>query len=155
MLQIPAQAVRDAYAADAELAPVLLAIAGPESTWRANPEPPGDDGSSFGYTQLHVGGISVLYPGAGLGDGHPIEQLRDGVTNFRIAAAAIRARLARNGGDMYDALQPWSTRDEAWALLQQIKTESIVGGAAQPVVTGGAGALVVLGLLTLFFVARG
>ena len=101
--------------------PVLVAVTAAEDP-AFDPRAIGDDGSSFGYTQQHVGGISARYPGAGLGDGHPLSELLDGVGNMRVAAAAIGARLAANGGDLADALTPWSTRDRAleiYAELQQ------------------------------------
>lgn len=133
-VEIPAQAVADARAGAAragypDLWPLLLAVAGPESNW--NPQPPGynDDGSSFGYLQLHVGGISPLFPGAGLGDGHAAAELLDGPTNFAIGAKIIGDRLAA-GASLADALQPWSTRPAALALYDRIRAEGIAGEAA-------------------------
>lgn len=128
-VRIPAQAVADAGTAAPDLADVLLALSGPESSW--NPGAVGDDGSSAGYLQLHQSGRSARYPSPGLGDGHPWASLFDGVTNYRIGAAAIRDRLARNGGNLYDALGYWSTRETAWALLARIRAEGVepVGAA--------------------------
>lgn len=118
MVQIPAQAIRDAQAADAELWPVLLAIAGPESSW--NPGAIGDGGTSFGYLQFHQEG--------GLGDGHAIADLLNGPYNMQAGAQYIRGRLA-SGASLWDALQPWSTRPAAMDLLARIQSEGVDGVA--------------------------
>lgn len=132
-VSIPIQAVNDAKTADSELWEILLAIAGPESTWRAWAK--GDcklawggaivpctvEGSfptSFSYTQLHVDG--------GLGTGYAPEVLLNGVTNFRLAAQHIRGELSA-GRTLYEALWPWTTRPQAWALYQRILAEGIEG----------------------------
>jgi len=139
---VPAQAIADAKAADGELWPVLLAIAGPESSWRADAI--GDNGTSFGYLQMHTPG--------GLGDGHSIAELLDGVTNLRLGAQYIRQRLA-NGASLYDALSPWSARPQAWALLQRMENEGIEGEGAiddftdgQSANAGGGGVVLLLAI---------
>jgi hypothetical protein len=135
-VQIPAQAIADARAGAGNLWQLVLAIAQPESGWRADAEgdyklvrggqivpswTPGASPMSFGYTQMYTDG--------GLGDGYSPAQLKDGPTNFRLAANAIRSTL-NGGGSIYDALQPWSTRDAAYALYQRIQAEGIESGGA-------------------------
>ena len=135
-VQIPAQAIADARAGAGELWQLVLAIAQPESSWRVDAEgdfklfrggpivPKGTPGAfptSFGYTQMYTDG--------GLGNGYSAAELKDGPTNFRLAANAIRATL-NGGGSVYDALQPWSTRDAAYALYQRIQAEGIESSGA-------------------------
>lgn len=132
-VDIPSHAIADSQAAG-ELWDVVLAIAGPESGW--NPRARGDwtiDGvrwfteaqapagawpTSFGYLQMHTPG--------GLGDGHSIDELLDGPTNFRLGAEYIRYRLGM-GSSLWDAMSPWSARPAAWALLERIRSEGITG----------------------------
>ncbi len=122
-VQIPARAIADAQAGAGELWQVVLAIAGPESGW--DPRAVGDAGCSLGYLQMNRCG--------GLGVGHSEAELFDGVSNFRLGAEYIRGRLA-GGATLWDALQPWSARPAAWALLGRIQTEGIdgIGGASAP-----------------------
>lgn len=142
-VSIPSQAIADAQAADSELWPVLLAIAGPESTWYAKAkgdyklawggpivpkDTPGAFPTSFGYLQYYQDG--------GLGTGIDANILLDGPSNMRLGASYIRGRL-REGASLYDALSPWSARPEAWALLQRIQTEGVAGAGAVPMVAGG------------------
>lgn len=131
---IPSQSIVDTRAAQqrtgaSDLAAALaLALAGPESSYRADARgdymlggqivPAGTPGAiptSFGYTQLHTdaGG-----DGGGLGNGYSVEQLLDPVTNFSIAMTEIQRRLDA-GADAYGALAPWSTRDQAMGLLPE------------------------------------
>lgn len=138
-VRIPASAVSDANTADAGLALVLLALAGPESGW--NPGAVGDGGCSLGYLQLNRCG--------GLGAGYSETELLDGVTNFGLGAAYIRERLA-TGASLYDALEPWSARPAAWALYQRITAEGIESAGPTPTAAGlpvGVGVLVGLVLV--------
>lgn len=128
-VSIPYQAIADAKQADPELWPILLAIAGPESTWR--PEAVGDNGCSIGYMQMNTCG--------GLGDGHSKEELFNGVRNFQLAAQYIHGRL-NSGASMYDAISPWTTRPTAWTIYQQILSEGIVGVDQMPGIPGPAAA---------------
>jgi hypothetical protein len=114
-VQIPAQAIADSQAAG-ELWQVVLAIAGPESSWRADAI--GDAGCSIGYLQFNMCG--------GLGTGIAKETLLHGPTNMRLGAEYIRGRLAR-GDSLWDAMQPWSARPAAYELYQQILSEGIEG----------------------------
>lgn len=159
---IPALAVRDAQEGAARAGypgvwQILLALAGPESGY--NPRPPGynDDGSSFGYLQLHVGGLSALFPGAGMGDGHATAELLDGPSNMAIGAAHVGAQLAA-GRSVAEALAPWSTRPAALALLERIQTEGIATeggdqGAGGGDVPGGGASTVLVPLAVVAFVA--
>lgn len=159
-VQIPAQAIVDAKAGAGELWEVVLAIAGPESSWRADAigdcklykggpivpcTTPRAQPYSFGYLQMYTDG--------GLGDGHSAAELLDGPANFRLGAEYIRRRLA-GGASLYAALSPWTTRDAAWALYQRIKSEGIepVGSAVAPGPTfTGAGPLLMVALLGLLW----
>ncbi len=115
---IPGNVISAAQIADPDLWELLLAIAGPESTWR--PDAIGDDGCSIGLVQLNTCG--------GVGTGYSIAQLMDPITNFSIGAQQIRAGLAA-GESLYAALWPWrSTRDAALALYQRIQVEGVVAG---------------------------
>lgn len=144
-VSVPAQALADARAADSDLWPVLLAIAGPESGY--NPRAVGDQGCSKGYLQFNQCG--------GLGAGHSDSELLDGVSNFRLGAQYIRGRLNAGAG-LYDALSPWSTRGAAWALYQRMQSEGIEGAGSVPAVGGsgpnwllvGIAAVIVLALLS-------
>ncbi len=124
-VQVPAQAIEDARGADGELYPVLLAIARYESGY--NPQAIGDGGCSKGYLQFNQCG--------GLGAGHSDAELLDGPSNMRLGAQYIRGRLA-GGASLWDALQPWSVRSQAWALLQQMQAEGIEGAGSVPAWTG-------------------
>lgn len=146
-VQIPAQAIQDARAGAGELWQVVLAIAGPESSWRADAI--GDNGCSIGYLQMNTCG--------GLGTGIPRETLLHGPTNMRLGAEYIRRRLA-TGASLWDALAPWSARPAAWELLQRIHREGVVpiGSASpMPIVPGGstAGAAALLTVLLLVVLA--
>lgn len=161
-VQIPAQAIADAQSAG-ELKDIVLAIAGPESSWNADAKgdyklyrggpivPKGTPGAqpySFGYLQFYTDG--------GLGDGHSTANLLNGVYNMRLGASYIRSRLA-GGASLYQALSPWSSRENAWALYQRIRAEGIEGVGSVTSSTGtpnlgNVGALLLvaaLGLLLL------
>jgi hypothetical protein len=119
---------------------LALSVTGPESGF--DPHAVGDGGTSFGLTQLHWGG---------LGTGFDAATLLDPVANLSIAMRALDARLRANGGDAYDALQPWSTREAAWPIYQALAAAGV--GAVPPAPGGGAAtvglvvpALVVVGL---------
>ena len=128
---VPAFAYADAMAADPDLAPALLSISRYESTYGTQPygdyglggaRP--DEATSFGPMQLFTRG--------GLGDGHPIEELLDGPSNYRFGATEIRRRLA-NGQSLYEAMQPWSVRPQAYALYERMMAEGIeVEGGTAP-----------------------
>jgi hypothetical protein len=126
-----AQAASGASETALELA---LAVTGPESGF--DPAAVGDGGTSFGLTQLHWGG---------LGTGYDAATLLDPVRNLAIAMAAIDARLAASGGDAYDALQPWSTREAAWPVYRALAASGVgAGAAAGGGVAGGSTAVVAL-----------
>jgi len=138
---IPAQAIADAKSADSELWPVLLALAGPESSWRSDAI--GDKGCSIGYLQMNMCG--------GLGTPYSRQELLDGVRNFSLGAQYIRQERA-GGKSLYDALWPWSARPQAWALLRRMESEGIEGIGAIGVFTGGGnagGGFLILGLIAL------
>lgn len=147
-VQVPYQALQDAQSADGELWPVLLALAWPES--RYNPGAIGDNGCSKGYLQFNQCG--------GLGAGHSDAELLDGPSNMRLGAQVIRGKLA-SGMSLWDALQPWSTRPTAWALLQQMQAEGIEGAGPVPQLAGGAPldrpVLVAIGALALLIILWG
>ncbi len=127
---IPASAIADARAAQAQTgasdtaAALALSVAGPESGY--NPSAIGDNGTSFGFTQLHQGG--------GLGDGYTQDQLLDPVKNLAIAMGDIQASL-NNGATPYEAIGPWSTRDTAIGNFD----EALAALGAAPAATAGAG----------------
>lgn len=141
-MAIPDQVVGWAKAAQAQTGCSDLAAAGalavslPES--RYNPGAIGDNGSSYGLTQLHQGG--------GLGDGYATSTLLDPVQNFAIAQTNIQASLDRNGGDLYAALRPWSTRDlaygagtdDALAALGASPGAAATSSSGMPTSIGGA-----------------
>ncbi len=133
---IPQQAVIDATAAQAQTgvsdlaAALALAVAGPETGYSYNPSEPGDYmlggqivlketpgaiPTSWGYTQLHT---NAGGDGGGVGNGHSVAELTNGVSNLAIAMAEIQRRL-NAGDDAYGALEPWSTRDQAIAQLPE------------------------------------
>ena len=127
-IRVPAQAYADAFAADPDLAPVLLAIAANESSY--NPAAVGDGGTSYGYLQFHQGG--------GLGDGHDPAELLNGAANMRLGAAYLRMRL-NAGATMWAALQPWSTRTADYALWQRMQTEGVAPDGDVSAATSAAG----------------
>lgn len=140
-LDIPAPAWSWARSGAGGLAPVILALAWAETRGSFDPGAVGDDGCSLGWLQFNTCG--------GLGAGRPAAELFDPVASAAIAAGYITDRLAANGGDVRDALEPWTTRDMALSVLPQIQAEFDAAGAG-PIagVGGGAGVvgLVVLGL---------
>lgn len=148
-VQVPAQALADAQGADGDLWPVLVALAKPESGY--NPRAVGDGGCSLGYLQFNQCG--------GLGAGHPDEELLDGPSNMRLGAQYIRGRL-NGGASLWDALQPWSTRSQAWELLQQMQAEGVEGAGQVPQLAGSGGSggngavALVMGAIILFLVTR-
>ncbi|MCX6022511.1 MAG: transglycosylase SLT domain-containing protein [Chloroflexi bacterium] len=114
---------------------LLLAIAGCESTF--NPGARGDknlcrgdqcdyrdpDGyCSFGLCQFNRCG--------GAGQDHKVADLLDMVYNARLGAWTMRTRYDATGS-WYAAIQPWSTRDAAWAIYQATE-----GTAATPPTAG-------------------
>lgn len=109
---VPVNIIQWAQAAsgNSDVQAALIVVSYYESSW--NPNAIGDNGTSFGLMQMHQGG--------GLGDGYTQEQLLDGPTNFRLAAQYIEGRLSQ-GANLYDALQPWTTRDLAWPKIQEIR----------------------------------
>ncbi len=148
-VQIPPQAIADARAGAAragypELAPVLLALAGPESTWRADAAKVDAIECSYGYLQMNRCG--------GLGNGHDVAELLDGPSNFALGARVIGDRLAA-GASLRDALRDWSTRDQALALLPEIQAAlgamPPAGGDSSTNTGGGLLAVALLALLTI------
>lgn len=159
-VQIPAQAIADAKLGAGDQWMVCLAIAGPESSWTADAKgdyktrlggpivpktTPGAFPTSFGYLQYHVDG--------GLGQGHKISDLLNGVYNMRQGGNYIRARLAA-GTNVYGAMQPWTTRPAAYRLYERIRAEGIepVGTAtfkADAVLGGGVLLLVAVAVLLI------
>jgi hypothetical protein len=128
-----AQAASGASETALELA---LAVTGPESGF--DPAAVGDGGTSFGLTQLHWGG---------LGTGYDAATLLDPVRNLAIAMAAIDARLAASGGDAYDALQPWSTREAAWPVYRALAASGVGAGGGGGGGGGGGAATAVVALV--------
>ena len=120
-VQIPAQAIADAQAGAGELWQVVLALAQYESGF--DPRAVGDGGCSKGALQFNTCG--------GLGVGHSDAELFDAVSNYRLGAQYIRQRL-NAGVSLWDALQLWPVRPQAWALLQRIQQEDIVGTGDMP-----------------------
>lgn len=140
-VQVPAQAIEWAKSADAELWPVLLALAKYESGF--DPQAVGDGGCSKGLLQYNTCG--------GLGNGHSDAELFDPVVILTLGAQYIRREMA-SGKSLYEALWPWSVRPSAWALLQRMCAEGIEGAGAVPTCQsvgqdGDHGGLVVLGIL--------
>ncbi len=132
-MDVPAYVIEHARAADAELWPVLVAIARYETWPRWDPASQGDyklelggplvpavtDGAfptSFGYLQFHTDG--------GLGTGINPSVLLDGRTNMRLGAQHLRFELGR-GKTLYEAMWPWSTRDLAWAYYQDLMARRV------------------------------
>lgn len=139
-VQVPSHILAALQGIDRELWPALIALAYYESTWREDAEgdfklywggpivsrdTPGAFPTSFGLLQYHVDG--------GLGTGMDPGALKHGPTIMRLGAEYIRGRLA-SGVSLWDALSPWSTRSQAWELMQRIGAEGIEG------VSGGVGA---------------
>jgi hypothetical protein len=140
-VQIPAQAILDAKTADSDLWQLLLAIAGPESGYRSDAV--GDAGCSLGYLQFNTCG--------GLGNGHSQAELFNGANNFRLGAQYIKGRMA-NGASLYEALQPWSARDLAWALYDRIRSEGIEGEGSVLAGNGSGGTLILIGAMALLLI---
>lgn len=128
-LGIPSQILAEAKAASATLWPVLVAIARYESDfnekalgdWKlqwggpiVGSQTPGAFPTSFGLLQFHVDG--------GLGAGHDVGRLLEAGYNLKLGAEYIQGRLD-GGATLHEALQPWSVREDALALLPRIVAE--------------------------------
>ena len=153
-LSVPSNTLSDVGAAtsDSNVQAALVAIAYYESGWNAGAigdytldcqtfytaatAPAGAWPTSFGYLQMHNGGDGGQCA-AGLGAGYSSTQLLDGQFNMSLGAGYISNRLA-NGASMYDAMSPWSTRDEAYALYQQIVAQGGIGGGGGSTSGGGS-----------------
>lgn len=133
-IDAPPAIIEAAQAADAQLWPLLLAIAKYESGY--TPEAIGDNGCSYGLLQFNTCG--------GLGAGHSPENLMDAGYNLRLGAQYIRAQTAA-GASLYEALQPWSVRDRAWAQYQEWGGQ----GAAPVAGSGGGGRGLLLAALAV------
>jgi hypothetical protein len=117
-------------------AALALSTVGPESSF--DPNAVGDNGSSFGLTQLHWGG---------LGSGYSQAQLTDPVQNLSIAMLNIQASLNATGGDTSAALQPWSTRSADLAGLAEAQSAlgtAPAGGLSLPFVGAGLSPVLLL-----------
>lgn len=132
MVDVPVAVWGWARGGAGDLAPVIVALAWAETGGSFDPEAVGDAGCSKGWLQFNQCG--------GLGQGHPDAELFDPVASAALAAGYLRGRLARNGGDLRDAMAPWSTRDAALAVLPQLGVDV---GSVAPAPAGGGGALVV------------
>lgn len=140
-----AQQAQQATGVSLDAAAGALAVAVPESG--GNPAAIGDNGTSYGLTQLHQGG--------GLGDGYAVADLLDPVKNLSIAMANIQTSL-NAGQTLYDALRPWSTRESAWPTVDDARAS--LGSAptstpfGSPVIGGG---LILAALVAAFLLVRG
>ncbi|MGE5619049.1 MAG: transglycosylase SLT domain-containing protein [Sphingomonadaceae bacterium] len=151
-MAIPAMAIAWAREAQAQTgasdlaAALALAIAGPESGY--NPSAVGDNGSSFGLTQLHNNNLG---DGGGLGNGYPESVLLHPAQNLAIAMRYIQSRLDA-GATPYEAISPWSTRDAAMAGLPDAAA-ALGASVAAPPAGAGADGLVLLALAALVIIA--
>jgi hypothetical protein len=121
---------------------VALAVGGPESGFD-----PGAIGrlGELGLDQIRPElwqGLADRLFGAGA-------SLLDPVVNLGTAMGIADARLAASGGDAYDALQPWSTRDAAWPIYQGLASAGVGAGGGG----AGGGALVAGSIVPLLVVA--
>lgn len=91
-----------------------------------DPRAVGDDGSSFGVPQLHMGNISPKFPRPGLGDEFMRETGLDprDPSNSRAMTAWAMDHAAEKG---------W----QPWTVARQLKAQGDTGGASAPGLGGG------------------
>lgn len=91
-----------------------------------DPRAVGDDGSSFGVPQLHMGNISPKFPRPGLGDEFMRETGLDprDPSNSRAMTAWAMDHAAEKG---------W----QPWTVARQLKAQGDIGGASAPGLGGG------------------